>query len=119
MEANKIIEGYYYNLDGLKNVKVIWKKYDKANVLVAGTEYPTAIVDIDRLQGIELTEEILLKCKLFKNNGYPFKFLDGFIKIRNGVYFFQYHKLDIELKYLHQFQNLAHSLNNKELEINF
>ncbi|TRX10555.1 hypothetical protein [Flavobacterium gawalongense] len=55
----KIQENYFYKLDNSKEVKVIWKKYDKACILEIGIDYPTAIVDIDRLTGIELTEKHL------------------------------------------------------------
>ena len=68
----KIQENYFYKLDDLKEVKVIWKKYDKANILEIGVEYPTAIVDLDRFSGIELNEEWLLK--------FGFEF-NGFIKV--------------------------------------
>ena len=68
----KIQENYFYKLDNLKEVKVIWKKYDKANILEIGVEYPTAIVDLDRFSGIELNEEWLLK--------FGFEF-NGFIKV--------------------------------------
>jgi hypothetical protein len=56
-----IVENQEYILDGTKRVKVIWKKYDKACILEVGIEYPTAIVDIDRLQGVPLNEEELIK----------------------------------------------------------
>jgi hypothetical protein len=42
-----IVENQEYILDGTKRVNVVWKKYDKANILEVGVEYPTAIVDID------------------------------------------------------------------------
>jgi hypothetical protein len=69
------------------------------------------------IQSIPLTEEWLVKCGLTKNNGYPYKFLNGFIKIRNGVYFYKYYHLDIELKYVHQLQNLYFSLTQTELTV--
>jgi hypothetical protein len=56
-----IVENQEYILDGSKRVKVIWKKYDKACILEVGIDYPTAIVDIDRLQGVPLNEEELIK----------------------------------------------------------
>jgi hypothetical protein len=56
----KIQENYFYKLDNLKEVKVIWKKYDKANILEVGIEYPTAIVDLDRFTGIKINGDWLL-----------------------------------------------------------
>ena len=61
----KIQENYFYKLDNSKEVKVIWKKYDKANILEIGIEYPTAIVDLDRFTGMPLTKEWLLKFGFF------------------------------------------------------
>jgi hypothetical protein len=56
----KIQENYFYKLDNSKEVKVIWKKYDKANILEVGIEYPTAIVDLDRFTGIKINGDWLL-----------------------------------------------------------
>lgn len=67
---------------------------------------------------ILLDEYWIIKFKLLKNNGYPYVFLNGFIKLRNGIYFYKYHNLDIELKYVHQIQNLHFALTGKELTIN-
>ena len=66
---------------------------------------------------IPLTEEWLIKFDITKNNGYPYKFLNGFIKIRNGVYFYKYYDLDIELEFVHQLQNLYFTLTGEELTI--
>ena len=55
-----IVENHEYILDGTKRVNIIWKKYDKANILEVGIEYPTAIVDIERLTGVPLNEEELI-----------------------------------------------------------
>ena len=133
----KIQENYFYKLDNLKEVKVIWKKYDKANILEIGIEYPTAIVDLDRLSGIELNEELLLKF--------------GFIKDENGFYIkineeWQYIELNDNsdetenlfvgyitseqmeknqqepiflnyINYVHELQNLYYSLTGKELVV--
>jgi len=133
----KIQENYFYKLDKSKEVKVIWKKYDKANILEIGIEYPTAIVDIDRLSGIELNEKLLLKF--------------GFIKDENGFYIkineeWQYIELNDNsdetenifigyitsdqmeknaqepiflnyINYVHELQNLYYSLTGKELVI--
>jgi hypothetical protein len=68
-------------------------------------------------QPIPLTEEWLLKFGLGSNNEYPLKLLCGYIKIRNGVWFFKYNKLDIELQYVHQLQNLYFVLTGNELNL--
>lgn len=67
------------------------------------------------LSPVLLNEEWLIKAGLIKNNGYPYKFLNGFIKIRNGIYFYKYYHMDIELKYVHQLQNLYFALTATEL----
>lgn len=71
----------------------------------------------DIFEPIHLTEEWLLKFGFRSNNGYPLKLLCGYIKIRNGVWFFKYNKLDIELQYVHQLQNLYFALTGNELTI--
>ena len=64
----KIQENYFYRLDNSKDVKVIWKKYDKACVMELGISYPSAIVDLDRLSGIYLSEKILKSVGFKKEN---------------------------------------------------
>jgi len=72
---------------------------------------------VNYLTPIELTEEWLLRFALIKDNGYPYKFLDGFIKMRNGEYFFKYHNLDIKLNYVHNLQNLHYIFTQTELTL--
>ena len=71
----------------------------------------------DNYCGIPLTEEWLIRFGLERKNGYPYKYLDGYIKIRNGQYFFKYYQLEIELPYVHTFQNLAYALTGTELTL--
>ncbi len=66
--------------------------------------------------GILLNDEWLSKLDVSKNNGYPHRFLSGYLKIRNGTYFFKYFDLDIEVQFVHQLQNLHYCLTGKELE---
>ena len=80
---------------------------------------------------VELTEDILLKCG-FQNNepNYFWITIKGYEndetyiyinKISSGIGIFQNDKenyLDIEIKYLHQLQNLYFALTNQELTIN-
>ena len=113
----KIQENYFYKLDNSKEVKVVWKKYDKANILEIGIEYPTAIVDLDRFSGIPLTDEWLVKFGfeesefVFSKNMYFIKGMqiwkcnDMFLCDKNGIY----------IKHVHQLQNLYFALTGKEL----
>lgn len=123
----KIQENYFYKLDNLKNVKVIWKKYDKANILELGIDYPTAIVDLDRFSGIPLTEDWLLKFGFKKsNNNTGFQTFDKdrlSIHLRskqyiNGrVYFNSWCIFENQIENVHQLQGLFYSLIGKELVV--
>ena len=121
MENIKVQENYFYKLDNLKEVKIIWKKYDKANILEIGIEYPTAIVDLDRLLGIPITNEWLLRFG-FINNGFCYKLEDFKIFIHANKDFqftVVYKDLDVSknIKYLHKLQNLYFSLTGRELTV--
>ena len=121
----KIQENYFYRLDNSKDVKVVWKKYDKANILEIGIEYPTAIVDLDRFSGIPITEEWLIKfgfkCNQIENE---FRFSNGceftIGKNKNSNTWFCYEiKMDgfTFLNHIHQLQDLYFALTQRELTI--
>lgn len=107
-----------------KPKKVLWFKYGKVCVM---NEYPSAIVDLERMQPIELTEEILLKCKgIVKLNEFQYKLYDWFIIERySEKELWEIRKCLTEegsillcfIEYLHTFQNIVKALTNKELEI--
>ena len=110
----KIQENYFYKLDNLKEVKVICKKYDKANILEIGVECPTAIVDLDRFSGIPITEEWLLKFGFFivKTNVLieallpNFRFTLNQVKAHNGFFFCENEKALMNIDYVHELQDL-------------
>ena len=119
----KIQENYFYRLDDSKDVKVIWKKYDKANILEIGIEYPTTIVDLDRFSGIPLTEDWLLTFgfELKNNNNY-------FNAIKYGIWHNKQKRepyqigfycaiSDVKLDYVHELQNLYFALTGEELVV--
>jgi len=111
MENIKVQENYFYRLDNLKEVKVIWKKYDKANVLEIGIEYPTAIVDLDRLLGIPITKEWWYKIdsEIIKGGfSYSHSGLTNSVKIYLD-------NLEVRCKYVHQIQALFFSIKGREL----
>lgn len=98
------------NKDRLCQVEEIFKhKFKAPAIFGAITSLPN--------KPIPLTEEWLVSFGLIKDNGYPYKFLSGFIKIRNGIHFYKYYDLDIELKHVHTLQNLYFALTNQELKI--
>ena len=72
---------------------------------------------VEYLQPIKLTEDWLDRFGLVKRNGYPHELMDGYIKIRNGVYFFKYYKLEVKLPFVHTLQNFYFSAKGKELEL--
>lgn len=78
-------------------------------------------------QGIELTEEILLKCGftlkglIFRiNNGLPHQF-DINYSLSRDMFYYDSSKYgiytEVEIKYLHQLQNLYYALCNEELNV--
>ena len=119
----KIQENYFYRLDNLKDVKVIWKKYDKANILEIGIDYPTAIVDLDRLSGIPITKEWLLKFGFFivKANGLieatlpNFRFTLNKVKDYNGFFFCENENVLMNIDYVHEIQDLFSAFLKRDL----
>jgi hypothetical protein len=119
----KIQENYFYKLDNLKDVKVIWKKYDKANILEIGIEYPTAIVDLDRFSGIPLTEKWLKdfgyiivetnKCvEAFKNN---FRYSIQQVENSNHWFWCDGETVITNLEFIHELQDLYFALSREDL----
>lgn len=95
------------------------------DVLEKGINYGIYDVyyDLEDLQPIELTEEILLKCGFEKHSTNPFWFrkkqicisLVGSIELISwGMQIF---KIDLKVKHLHQLQNLYFALTNEELNV--
>jgi hypothetical protein len=119
----KILENYIYLLDENKQVKVIWKKHNMACIIEVGIEYPSAIVDVCRLSGVTLTEEILLKCgfdkllSIFKKDDFKIG-LDGNDFLLSEITVVFENKIKFKIQYLHQLQNLYFALTGKELEVN-
>lgn len=119
----KIQENYFYKLDNLKEVKVIWKKYDKANILEIGIEYPTAIVDLDRFSGIPITKEWLLKFGFFivKTNGLieatlpNFRFTLNQVKDYNGFFFCENENVLMNIDCVHELQDLFSAFLKRDL----
>jgi hypothetical protein len=116
----KVQENYFYRLDNLKDVKVVWKKYDKANILEIGIDYPTAIIDLDRFSGIPITEDWLLKFGFemyeFDNKTPQFRFKEMLIIYREG--FLYDYGTGLKIDYVHQLQNLYFALSQQELIFN-
>lgn len=75
------------------------------------------ILNTDIIKPIPLTKDWILKFGIEKQNGYPYKFLNGYLKIRNGIYFFKYYDLEIEIPFVHSLQNLHYTLKGCDLQI--
>ncbi len=105
-------------LDDEKIVRVIWFRLENACIMEVGVDYPSAIVGLDRLKPIPLSEDILVKLGfekienfsnlLLTKNGYQFDFAGGRVFYLNG-------KELKHIKFLHQLQNLFFSLCGEEL----
>lgn len=123
----KILDNYFYKLDNLKDIEVIWKKYNKANILEIGINYPTAIVDLERLSGIPLTKEWLLNLGFKKDSDGSFIkndisiFLDKRFKtnlfLQENQDNFKWFSYECKIQYVHQLQNLYFALTGDELTI--
>ena len=64
---------------------------------------------------IPLTEEWIKRSNVKKRNGYPYEFLNGYIVLRDGKYYFKYHDFFICVDYVHQLQNLFFVFRGEEL----
>jgi len=66
---------------------------------------------------IPLTEQWLSDFGFNEGNGYPYKFHYGYLKMRNGIFFYKYFDIEIELPFVHQLQNLYYALTGTELTL--
>lgn len=74
--------------------------------------------DYHQIEPVQITEDILSKCKFVKREWddtvvyyNPLMGLDAYFRLNRVGY-------DVEVKYLHQLQNLYFDLTGKELEVN-
>lgn len=88
---------------------------NQMRLIIPGEQYA---VDIEEFNSIPLTEELLLKCKFVKRNWgdvviyyNPLFELDAHFRLKGVDY-------NIQVKYLHQLQNLYFVLTGEELEVN-
>jgi hypothetical protein len=72
-------------------------------------EFGIGVVSWENIKPIELTEEILFKCVFALNHVFLYK--------HEGSFWHDTLNGSIEIKYLHQLQNLYYILTGKELEI--
>lgn len=116
IQANELrIDNWIYLNNCAK--KIIWVKYNSTCVM---NEYPSAIVALDRIKPIPLTEEIIIKCGFERSeyNDYRHPVLIGTLTLYKGVA--ELHISDLYSAWvnnLHQLQNLYFALCGKELEV--
>ena len=120
----KLQQGNYVLLDGIKEVEVIWQKNDKVCVKKFG------IVDLDRINGLPITEDKLLKMGFkdakgeYKNEwlkvntkkrGVTFEIN---LKQKRMIVFLDGCVTDLPyLKHIHRLQNLVFELTDKWLTL--
>ena len=115
MKANELWVGNLVALDNSKIVRVIWVKFELVCVIEVGTEYPSAIVNIERLSGINLTEEWLAKFGATNITENQYRIKNRLFILRNG-YWTDYGS-SVSLQYVHKLQNLYFALTGEELAI--
>lgn len=83
------------------------------------TEFGIGVVSWKSIKPIPLTEELLLKCGFEISKYFKKTFFSNCIYVYKQDSFFWYDTLNdsIEIKFLHQLQNLYFILTGKELEI--
>ena len=103
--------------DGILLIEEIKKDSDGFKGYYAVFRNGSIKCHVSYLQPIPLTEEWLDEFSITKENEYPYKFINGFLKIRNGIFFYKYYELEIELPYVHKLQNLYYELKDNELKL--
>jgi hypothetical protein len=74
------------------------------------------IKNIEELEPIKLTQNILDKCSF---NSAAENFKKENLKVTGEKIMYNYHSIKLEIKYVHQLQNLYFDLTGEELDINF
>ncbi len=112
MEAKELRIGNLLltDYDYLVEVEFIHKNHFDCRELTTGS-----FVVNGKYKPIPLTEEWLVKFGYRWTNGYGYRFLKGWIKLKEGVW--KSYDLEAEVKYVHELQNLYYALTKKELTI--
>lgn len=98
---------------------------DRLDIFVDGNDAFNGIVDINKVQPIKLTEEIILSCGFSSNgiydNVYQFEYFHLTLnkKTKSGLLVIDNNsmQLEVEIYTLHQLQNIYYSLTNKDLTV--
>ena len=113
----KIQENYFYKLDNSKDVKILWKRYDKACIIELGVNYPSAIVDIDRLTGLLISDEFLLDFGFEKELDFSWQNWSRISIDRIGnCYLLNIDNVVVRnIQYIHELQGLCYEISNQDL----
>lgn len=103
---------YYQIYDGIRSLSIDDLDSEKLDSHLKN-------IKLSDLEPIELTEEILLKCGFLKHKdiGYRCLFKDFKFDLDDFTICFIDSWLDIEIKHLHQLQNIYYALCNEELNV--
>jgi len=123
MKAQSLRQGNLVLLDNEKIVRLLWFRTEHACIMALGVTYPSAIVSLDRLEPIPLTEDWLLKF------GFRFDSIDWEFP-KDSIFFIGWYAgkfclgsgsdgvtKENYIEYVHQLQNLYFALTNEELEV--
>jgi hypothetical protein len=128
MKASEIMLNNYVKDHLGRVLKVVGLKDDNVYLVLSNKE--KIRYNIKTIQGLELTEEILLKCGFVIGGSKQWLFINldkkdecylYFNPLGKGIAIDQEGKecsFEIDLNYLHQLQNLYFALTNEELTIN-
>jgi len=122
LKASELRIGNLLKLEN-KNVLVRWVKPEKIDTIELGVNYPSAIVDLERLKPIPLTEEWLVKLGFIENKKWFYKsnFLLGYLSTDDNLQAeWKFGGTEggwnlINIKYVHQLQNIYFALTSDEL----
>jgi hypothetical protein len=110
VQKNELRIGNYVDFNGeLAKISQLW---DKETIFKCGDS------DLyENLNAIPLTEELLLKCGFEKSGMAYVNSMFVIDKWSDGRFWYGHRGGSMELKHLHQLQNLYFALINKEVEI--
>ena len=136
MEARELRINNIVMLDETKPVRILWFKLEVACIMEVGKDYPSAIVRLERLSGLPLNEEWLVKFVFIEttddedeNKSYEIK--SGrksfrLVKLDDINSWMVLYQVDIgmrfkeltDVEFVHHFQTLFYALTNEELALN-
>ena len=124
ISANELRIGNMIEANGpMMEVKAIYS--DHVELCLNGAEADNWDEDLEACNGIPLTPEVLEACRFFcmvvsDKSRYPIYRKEYYIEIiqkEENMFFFSFNRRFVEIKYLHQLQNLYFALTGHDLPI--